>query len=89
MIIQIKIDDRSGELGWEGDRLCRLNEYQKSLAIAKDINPQHHRDCFLPLDCGEIVELEEGLFQVTVDLELVLKLSHHRKILYRPRGRQP
>lgn len=71
MIIQIKINERSGELGWAGDRPCRLDEYYKFLAIAKDINPKHPRDCFLPLDCGEVIELEEGFFKVSSSLDLV------------------
>jgi hypothetical protein len=69
MIIKIFID-RHGELGWTGERLATTQEYKKVLGIAKHRNPKYPRDCFLPLDKGETVQLAEGLFKVDENLEL-------------------
>lgn len=69
MIIKVFITERDGELGWEGDRLATSEEYDKALAYAKQANPKYPRDYFLPLDKGEVIELQEGLFKVGASLE--------------------
>jgi len=70
MIITLLID-RHQELGWTGERLASLMEYEKALLAAKYRNPKYPRDYFLPLDQGETVRLAEGLFRVGKDLELL------------------
>lgn len=71
MIVRIFVD-KTGDLGWSGERLASLDEYNKALFTANCRNPKYPRDVFLPLDFGEKVELVEGLFVVGENLELAV-----------------
>jgi hypothetical protein len=54
-----------------GERLATTEEYNETLNKAKRLNPKYPRVEFLPLDRNETVQLQDGLFKVGEDLQLI------------------
>ncbi|NDJ20942.1 hypothetical protein GS682_04640 [Nostoc sp. B(2019)] len=86
MVLSIYLDKANpGELHWEGDALATVAQYKAALTEARKICPKRPRDAksatwstprgelcaFLPLDKYEYIELEEGIFVVNENLELL------------------
>ncbi|MCC5644805.1 hypothetical protein LC607_18040 [Nostoc sp. CHAB 5824] len=77
MIVGIYVD-RFGELlGWSDadcrrrHHVCTVREYKTALLKARRRNPKRPRDAFLPLDKHEYIQLDEGIFVVNENLELL------------------
>ncbi|WP_143873548.1 hypothetical protein [Nostoc linckia] len=71
-MLSIYLDKNNpGELCWAGDTLATVAQYKAALVEARKFCPKRPRDAFLPLDKHEYIELEEGIFIVNENLELL------------------